>query len=56
MESKRCISTKKVIANDNGAACFKCPQCTNYEIVRSTFARANAIPYTCPSCEFTGPN
>jgi predicted RNA-binding Zn-ribbon protein involved in translation (DUF1610 family) len=56
MEAKVCISTKKRIDNDPGAAIFNCPKCSNYEIVRSSFARRNAIKYTCPQCEFTGPN
>ncbi|MBU0456708.1 MAG: zinc finger domain-containing protein [Nanoarchaeota archaeon] len=56
MEAKVCISTKKRIDNDSGAVSFKCPNCGNYEIVRSSYARENAIKYTCPSCDFTGPN
>jgi predicted RNA-binding Zn-ribbon protein involved in translation (DUF1610 family) len=55
-EAKRCISTKKRIDNDPGAVIFKCPQCGDHEIVRSSYARANAIKYTCPGCKFTGPN
>ncbi len=56
MENKVCISTKKVIANDTGSVSFNCPSCGKFEINRSTFARQNAIKYTCPNCEFTGPN
>ncbi len=56
MEVKKCISTKRRIDNDPGAVNFKCPNCGNYEITRSTFARENAIKYKCPACEFTGPN
>ncbi len=53
---KKCLSMNKRIDNDPGAATFKCPKCSDYEIVRSTFARENAIKYTCPSCGFVGPN
>lgn len=56
MEVKKCISTKRRIDNDPGAVNFKCPNCGNYDITRSTFARENAIKYKCPACEFTGPN
>ncbi|MBS3116212.1 RNA-binding protein [Candidatus Woesearchaeota archaeon] len=56
MEPKMCISTKKRIENDKGAAVFSCPQCGKHEIVRSSYARVNAIKYACPQCNFTGPN
>ncbi|MEW5896375.1 MAG: zinc finger domain-containing protein [Nanoarchaeota archaeon] len=56
MEARRCISTKKKIDNDPGAVTFKCPRCSDYEISRSTYARKNAIKYSCPRCGFTGPN
>lgn len=56
MEAKLCQATKKRIENDSGAVTFMCPQCGKHEIVRSSFARKNAIPYTCPECGFTGPN
>jgi len=56
MEAKLCISTKKRIDNDPGAAVFSCPQCGKFEFVRSSFARKNAIKFTCPNCEFAGPN
>lgn len=55
MEAKKCISTKKRIDNDHGAVVFKCPKCMDYEIIRSTFARENALKYTCV-CGFEGPN
>ena len=51
-----CISTQKSIVNDPGAVVFVCPQCSKHKIVRSTYARKNAIGYTCPACGFTGPN
>ena len=55
MEAKICSATKKRIDNDLGAVIFLCPQCGEHEIVRSTFARTNALAYTCP-CGFVGPN
>lgn len=56
MQAKICLSTKKRIDNDQGAVMFMCPSCSEFEIVRSSFARKNAIKYTCPSCKFQGPN
>ncbi|MDP3699039.1 MAG: zinc finger domain-containing protein [Nanoarchaeota archaeon] len=56
MQAKVCISTKKRIDNDEGSVTFLCPKCGDYEIVRSSFARVNGLKYTCPKCEFTGPN
>ncbi|MBT3298070.1 RNA-binding protein [archaeon] len=56
MEAKTCISTKKRIDNDIGSVSFMCPSCGKFEIVRSSFARKNAMKYTCPNCGFTGPN
>lgn len=56
MEHKVCLATKRRIDNDHGAVVFLCPQCGQYEIVRGTHARVNAIKYTCPNCSFTGPN
>jgi len=54
-EAKLCSATKKRIDNDPGAVIFKCPQCNDHEIVRSSYARVNAIKYTC-ACGFEGPN
>ncbi len=56
MEAKVCNSTKKRIDNDVGAVIFLCPQCGEQEIVRSSFARANALKYKCHGCQFEGPN
>ena len=55
-EAKKCSATKRRIDNDPGATTFKCPKCGEYEIIRSTFARENAIKYNCPKCGFEGPN
>lgn len=56
METKECISCKKRIVNDKGSASFKCPQCSEYEIVRCGNCRSNATKYKCPQCNFEGPN
>lgn len=54
-EAKVCQATRKRVDNDRGATVFLCPKCGEHEIVRSSFARVNAIRYTC-ACGFTGPN
>ena len=56
MEAKKCTATKRRIDNDPGAVVFNCPKCSKHEIVRSSYARKNAIKYSCPECGFTGPN
>ncbi|MBU0460031.1 MAG: RNA-binding protein [Nanoarchaeota archaeon] len=56
METKLCISCKKNVTNDQGCVNFKCPNCGKYELIRCTVCRKNATQYTCPSCEFKGPN
>ena len=56
METKICLATKKRVDNDPGAVIFPCPKCGEHEIVRSSFARKNAIKYSCPCGGFTGPN
>ena len=56
MESKVCSVTKKPVYNDRGSVKFLCPECGQYEIVRSKDARVNAMKYTCANCNFTGPN
>ena len=53
---KKCLSLNISITNDRGAVSFKCPNCGDYEIVRSTKARKIAATYTCPKCGFVGPN
>jgi len=54
MENLFCISCKKKISR--GAARFKCPKCGEYEIIRCKNCREIAAKYTCPSCNFEGPN
>ena len=54
--AKKCLATNVRITNDKGAVTFKCPNCNDYEIVRSKNARQIVAKYTCPKCGFTGPN
>ncbi|PIN73641.1 RNA-binding protein [Candidatus Woesearchaeota archaeon CG10_big_fil_rev_8_21_14_0_10_45_16] len=56
MEAKLCSATKRRVDNDSGAVSFNCPQCGQHEVVRSSYARKNAIKYSCPGCGFSGPN
>jgi len=56
MEKTLCSSCKKDITNEKGGAKFKCPQCSQSEIVRCRHCREIAARYKCPSCGFTGPN
>lgn len=56
MAIQECIALKTNIANDRGAVTFDCPNCGNFKIVRSKKARQIVAKYTCPSCNFTGPN
>ena len=51
-----CISCKKSISNDGGAAKFPCPNCGKYEIIRCGKCRQIVTKYTCPECGFVGPN
>jgi len=39
-----------------GTTRFDCPQCGKHEIIRTLRARKMAVKYTCPSCDFSGPN
>jgi Zn-ribbon RNA-binding protein len=39
-----------------GSVRFVCPNCGKSEIIRCSDCRMNVIKYTCPSCEFEGPN
>ncbi|MCF7866110.1 zinc finger domain-containing protein [Candidatus Woesearchaeota archaeon] len=55
-EVKKCSATNARITNDKGSVTFKCPKCSDYEIVRSKHARQIVGKYTCPKCGFTGPN
>jgi predicted RNA-binding Zn-ribbon protein involved in translation (DUF1610 family) len=56
MEDKKCLSMNTRITNDKGSVSFLCPSCGDYEIVRSKKARQIVSKYTCPKCNFTGPN
>ena len=39
-----------------GTVRFLCPQCGESEIIRTPRARKMASKYTCPRCNFSGPN
>jgi len=56
MAEKHCTSCKTKVINDKGFATFLCPQCTKYELVRCAHCREAGIRYTCPGCNFLGPN
>ncbi|MDO8656008.1 MAG: zinc finger domain-containing protein [Nanoarchaeota archaeon] len=56
MADLQCISCKKKVVNDQGHTKFLCPSCSKYELVRCTNCRAKAAKYSCPACNFTGPN
>lgn len=56
MENKSCSSCKKKTDNDKGCVTFNCPQCGKFELVRCTSCRKSAVKYTCPECNFVGPN
>ncbi|HZX12690.1 MAG TPA: zinc finger domain-containing protein [Candidatus Nanoarchaeia archaeon] len=51
-----CSSCNIKITNLAGSVKFLCPSCGNAEIVRCPHCRKITTSYTCPSCEFTGPN
>lgn len=53
---KRCISTNERLTNSVGSVVFKCPNCADYEIIRSKKAREIVAKYVCPKCGFEGPN
>jgi predicted RNA-binding Zn-ribbon protein involved in translation (DUF1610 family) len=46
----------KPITNDSGSVTFKCPQCGEMTISRSTSERKLATRYKCAKCGFEGPN
>ncbi|MCC7574179.1 DUF1610 domain-containing protein [Candidatus Woesearchaeota archaeon] len=56
MVEKKCLSLNISVTNDRGSVSFMCPNCGDYEIVRSSKARKIASKYTCPKCGFVGPN
>ncbi|MEK6937974.1 MAG: zinc finger domain-containing protein [Candidatus Woesearchaeota archaeon] len=56
MTEKTCISCKKRVVNKVGSVTIKCPKCNKYELVRCENCRANGTKYTCPNCDFVGPN
>ncbi|HLC22290.1 MAG TPA: zinc finger domain-containing protein [Candidatus Nanoarchaeia archaeon] len=52
----RCISTNVELTNKRGSVVFRCPKCSDADIVRSFHAREVGAKYTCPNCKFEGPN
>ncbi len=44
------------MTNQGGTVEFDCPNCGKYKIVRCGHCREIAAKYTCPNCNFTGPN
>jgi len=52
----KCSSCKKRSANSTGTTVFKCPSCSEADIVRCKHCREIAAKYICPNCKFTGPN
>ena len=52
----KCSSCNRRIVNQPGAAKFKCPACSKYDLVRCKKCRERAIKYKCPGCNFEGPN
>ena len=56
MTDIKCTTCKKSITNYVGSTRFKCPKCSNFEIVRCFGCREFAAKYTCGACGFVGPN
>ncbi|HLC72954.1 MAG TPA: zinc finger domain-containing protein [Candidatus Nanoarchaeia archaeon] len=52
----KCISCNRPLENVKGNASFSCPQCEKHTITRCFYCRRIAARYTCPGCNFTGPN
>jgi len=51
-----CKSCKRNITNMDSTTRFNCPDCGKFEIVRCLHCREIAAKYTCPNCNFEGPN
>ena len=56
MDFPKGIATKQNIVNEVGSVKFKCPNCGDYEIIRTLRERNIVAKYTCPKCGFIGPN
>ena len=50
------LTEKAGIVNTPGGVIFPCPQCGEYEIVRSKKERQTVVKYKCPKGGFEGPN
>ena len=55
-EQLKCGSCKAIIANIGGSTKFQCPNCGKSTIIRCKHCREIAAKYTCPECQFEGPN
>ncbi|MDP6294263.1 MAG: zinc finger domain-containing protein [Candidatus Woesearchaeota archaeon] len=53
---RKCLTCKQSLMNDTGGVEFKCPQCNDFDIIRCAHCRKTATRYTCPKCNFEGPN
>ena len=51
-----CSSCKKSVTNDRGNVKFNCPSCGKHEMIRCVHCREIAAKYSCPGCDFEGPN
>ena len=54
--TEKISSNGKPITNDSGSVIFKCPNCGDTVISRSTQDRKLATKYKCAKCGFEGPN
>ncbi|MBS3144448.1 RNA-binding protein [Candidatus Woesearchaeota archaeon] len=52
----QCMTCHRPLENVKGNASFNCPQCEKHLIVRCFYCRRIAARYTCPNCQFSGPN
>ncbi|MBW2975181.1 DUF1610 domain-containing protein [Candidatus Woesearchaeota archaeon] len=55
-EQLKCSSCKAIITNIEGSTEFQCPKCGKAKIIRCRHCREIAARYTCPECNFSGPN
>ncbi|MEA2035876.1 MAG: zinc finger domain-containing protein [Nanoarchaeota archaeon] len=51
-----CSSCKARITNLDGSVKFECPSCGKSTLIRCKHCREIAAKYTCPNCQFEGPN
>ena len=51
-----CTSCKTKLTNMVGAVRFKCPNCSEADIIRCAHCRKISAKYKCSNCNFSGPN